>query len=146
MLQLGFVDGVDAACAHAESAAARLRPEEPLHDALAIGVRGHAVAVTFRNVRFDRCSRASSTRRSGNDPATPAAPACHPATLRGLRFSASEVAEILETTVAAVNSGLQRARAQVSNARVEPDDVLEPTAPERPRIDCRPLAAMRGYA
>ncbi len=48
-----------------------------------------------------------------------------------LDLPASEVAEALETTVAAVNSGLQRARVQLSQAGVGPDDVLEPTDPER---------------
>ncbi|NUS43412.1 MAG: RNA polymerase subunit sigma-70 [Mycobacteriaceae bacterium] len=53
-----------------------------------------------------------------------------------LAFSAAETAEILGTTVAAVKSGLQRARAQVRE--LEPDGVLEPT-------DQRTRALLDGY-
>lgn len=48
-----------------------------------------------------------------------------------LDLPATDVADALDTTVAAVNSGLQRARAQLSSTPIGPDDVLEPTAPER---------------
>ncbi len=58
-----------------------------------------------------------------------------------LELSASEVAEALETTVAAVNSGLQRARAQLSQAGVGLDDVVEPSDPERRALVARYVAA-----
>lgn len=54
---------------------------------------------------------------------------------------AAEVAETLDTTVAAVNSGLQRARAQLTSAQLGPDEVLEPTAPERRALVDKYIAA-----
>jgi RNA polymerase sigma-70 factor (ECF subfamily) len=44
-----------------------------------------------------------------------------------LAFSAAETAEILGTTVAAVKSGLQRARARLDELELEPTHLLEPT-------------------
>jgi RNA polymerase sigma-70 factor (TIGR02960 family) len=46
-----------------------------------------------------------------------------------LMFSAAETADILETTTAAVKSGLQRARAQLDDSKPEPEKLLEPTDP-----------------
>jgi RNA polymerase sigma-70 factor (ECF subfamily) len=44
-----------------------------------------------------------------------------------LAFSAAETAQILGTTVAAVKSGLQRARARLDELDPTPEDLLEPT-------------------
>ncbi|NUP53922.1 MAG: SnoaL-like domain-containing protein, partial [Catenulispora sp.] len=46
-----------------------------------------------------------------------------------LAFSAQETAEVLQTTTAAVNSALQRARAQIAATAPAEDDVLEPSEP-----------------
>ncbi|MCU1644229.1 MAG: rpoE [Nocardia sp.] len=55
-----------------------------------------------------------------------------------LAFSAAETAEILETTTAAVKSGLQRARARLDELGPEPAELLEPTDP-------RARALLDGY-
>ncbi len=55
-----------------------------------------------------------------------------------LAFSAAESAEILGTTIAAVKSGLQRARARLNELEPEPADLLEPT-------DQRARALLDGY-
>lgn len=55
-----------------------------------------------------------------------------------LAFSAAETAEILDTTVAAVKSGLQRGRARLDELRPEPAELLEPTDP-------RARALLDGY-
>ena len=55
-----------------------------------------------------------------------------------LAFSAAETAEILDTTTAAVKSGLQRARARLDELEPEPEGLLEPT-------DQRARALLDGY-
>jgi RNA polymerase sigma-70 factor (TIGR02960 family) len=55
-----------------------------------------------------------------------------------LAFSAAETAEILDTTTAAVKSGLQRARARLNDLEPEREELLEPT-------DQRARALLDGY-
>lgn len=55
-----------------------------------------------------------------------------------LAFSAAETAEILETTTAAVKSGLQRARARLDELGPQPAELLEPADP-------RARALLDGY-
>jgi RNA polymerase sigma-70 factor (TIGR02960 family) len=55
-----------------------------------------------------------------------------------LAFSAAETAQILDTTVVAVKSGLQRARARLHELELEPAELLEPT-------DQRARALLNGY-
>jgi RNA polymerase sigma-70 factor (ECF subfamily) len=55
-----------------------------------------------------------------------------------MAFSAAETAQILDTTTAAVKSGLQRARARLDELDREPAELLEPT-------DRRARALLDGY-
>ncbi len=62
-----------------------------------------------------------------------------------LNWRAAEIAELLDTTTAAVNSVLQRARAQISQAAPTQDAVVEPTAPEQRKLLERYVAAFEAY-
>ncbi|MCC3761615.1 RNA polymerase subunit sigma-70 [Glycomyces sp. TRM65418] len=62
-----------------------------------------------------------------------------------LSFSARETAEILETTVAAVNSSLQRARAALETDRPEPVDVFDPADPRQRELLRRYVAAFESH-
>ncbi len=58
-----------------------------------------------------------------------------------VQFSAAEVAELLETTPAAVNSSLQRARARLADLAVEQETLAEPDDAERRALLDRYCAA-----
>jgi RNA polymerase sigma-70 factor (ECF subfamily) len=58
-----------------------------------------------------------------------------------LAWRAAEVAELLGTTTAAVNSALQRARAQLADVAPTPEDVTEPDTEHEQRLLARYVAA-----
>lgn len=62
-----------------------------------------------------------------------------------LSFSALETAEILGTTVAAVNSSLQRARAALETDRPEPADVFDPADADQRELLRRYVAAFESH-
>jgi RNA polymerase sigma-70 factor (ECF subfamily) len=62
-----------------------------------------------------------------------------------LNWRAAEVAELLGTTTAAVNSSLQRARAQISYVAPTEDAVAEPSTPEQRELLQRYVAAFEKY-
>jgi RNA polymerase sigma-70 factor (ECF subfamily) len=62
-----------------------------------------------------------------------------------LAWRAAEVAELLGTSTVAVNSMLQRARAQLDEAALTRDDVVEPSEPERRELLDKYVAAFENY-
>ncbi|MGW1889565.1 sigma-70 family RNA polymerase sigma factor [Streptomyces sp. NPDC002004] len=62
-----------------------------------------------------------------------------------LAWKASEVAELLETTVASVNSALQRARATLAEHAGQESDTADPLDEEQRRLLDRYVAAFQGY-
>lgn len=62
-----------------------------------------------------------------------------------LRWQATEVAELLDTTVASVNSALQRARATLATQHEEPTDPLRPDDEDQRALLARYLEAFEAY-
>jgi RNA polymerase sigma-70 factor (ECF subfamily) len=62
-----------------------------------------------------------------------------------LRWRASEVAELLETSVASVNSSLQRARASLDATEITPSEPLEPLDEEQRELLTRYVDAFQRY-
>ncbi|TDC49902.1 sigma-70 family RNA polymerase sigma factor [Jiangella ureilytica] len=62
-----------------------------------------------------------------------------------LRWKAAEVADLLETSPAAVNSMLQRAHAQLDRVAPSPDDAVEPLTPETRELLDRYVTAFENY-
>jgi RNA polymerase sigma-70 factor, ECF subfamily len=62
-----------------------------------------------------------------------------------LRWRANEVAELLETSVASVNSSLQRARASLDASDITPAESLDPLDDEQQKLLQRYVAAFEAY-
>ena len=62
-----------------------------------------------------------------------------------LRWSAAEVATLLDTSVASVNSALQRARAAIAQTAPTPEDATEPMDDEHADLLDRYVAAFEAY-
>ena len=62
-----------------------------------------------------------------------------------LRWKAEEVAELLETSVASVNSALQRARATMGDMEIQPEQVADPSDPEHADLLKRYMDAFERY-
>lgn len=62
-----------------------------------------------------------------------------------LRWHAGEVAQLLDTTVASVNSALQRARATLDASGLTPDDTAPPTDEAQRELLARYVAAFESY-
>jgi RNA polymerase sigma-70 factor (ECF subfamily) len=62
-----------------------------------------------------------------------------------LRWQASEVGQLLDTTIASVNSALQRARSTMASSGISADDALAPTDEAQRELVARFVAAFEQY-
>jgi RNA polymerase sigma-70 factor, ECF subfamily len=62
-----------------------------------------------------------------------------------LRWKASEVAELLDTSVASVNSALQRARTTLASVRIDDAETLQPTDDDQRALLARYVDAFERY-